>query len=142
MLRHGLDTGWWGVPVTWVLVTRDDHLRQACSLARARQTGWWEAGARDSARPESSPRYDVDLIRESMAEIDAQEIAWDAQFAAQGVEPRRLRYEQIGADYEGSVRAVLTQLGVDATRVPPPQLERQADHLTEEWVRRFEADAD
>ena len=125
-----------------MLVTRDDHLRQACSLARARQTGWWEAGARASARTESDPRYDADLIRESMVEIEAQEIAWDAYFAAQDVEPLRFRYEQIAADHEGSVQAVLTHLGVDATHVSPPQLERQADHLTEEWARRFEADAD
>lgn len=141
MLRRGLDLGWWGVPVMWVLVTRGDRLRQACSFVRARQTGWWEADVRESVPAESDPRYDAELIRGAMAELDAQEAAWDAYFATQGVEPLRLRYEQIAADYEGSVRAVLTHLGVDAIHVPPPRLERQADHLTEEWARRFEADA-
>jgi LPS sulfotransferase NodH len=122
----------------YVYIRRLDRLRQAISWARAIQSGKWasdhEVAERDGI---SYRRPQVDRLLEGIAE---RERLWEARFAAAGVDPLRVTYEQLVAAPAQTVRAVLRHIGVeaaDSVDVPPPSLRRQADEVTEEWVARY-----
>jgi len=121
-----------------VYVTRADRVRQAISLYRAQSTGQWAAHQK-TLRP--APSFDASAIRSCLATIAEQDASWERFFAERGVEPMRVRYEDLVRDYQGSVRAVLAFLGVEVGAdflAPAPTLERQAYRGSERWVRRYE----
>jgi LPS sulfotransferase NodH len=125
-------------PIRWIYVTREDTLGQAISWARAQQTGAWASWQ----RPDLPPVYSRRRIVRCLAQIHEGEATWEAHFAARGVRPLRLRYEQLAVDLQGAVRAALEWLGVpgaEAVDVPPPRLKRQADGVSSAWRARFEA---
>ena len=125
-------------PLRWIYVTRDDKLSQAISWARAQQTGAWASWQ----RPDLPPVYSRRRITRCLAQIHEGEALWEAHFAARGVTPLRLSYEQLAQDLPGAVRAALAWLGVaeaEAVEVSPPRLKRQADGVNAAWRARFEA---
>jgi len=135
LLARDLSADHWGVPVEWVRISRVDRVRQAVSVVRAKQTGQWTA----AQRPVAGPVYNAIDIAASVATQTRNEAAWDAYFTDIGVEPFTVGYEQLDADYDGTMASVLSHLGVD-TPVPPRQLKRQGDAINDEWVARFLAD--
>lgn len=138
LLEKGFDLSSLDVPVTWVRARRSDLLRSAVSQVRAQQTGQW----RSTATPHegASLRYDAAAIRAALDELRGYERSWDEYFASIGVSPYTIVYEDLDADYDGTIAALFEYLGVHAA-VPPRQLDRQADTLNDEWVRRFVAEA-
>jgi LPS sulfotransferase NodH len=121
----------------YVYVTRHDHLRQALSFARAIQTDQW---ASDQPAAESAPVFDADQIDELLAWIRREEGQWEALFERERVLPLRIVYEDFVTSIDRTLRDVLRFLDVEPPagfRAPVPKLGRQADELTEEWVRRY-----
>jgi len=135
VLRHGFDAGYWGADVQWVRTMRQDRVRQAVSFTRAVQTGLWTAGHNDSG----TPTYDARYIAKRVKAIAQAEAGWDAHFARIRVTPLTVDYEQLDADYEGTMATVLAYLDINAP-VPPRQVTRQGDALNDEWVARFRAE--
>jgi len=141
MLADGLDVSYWGAPVIWIHTTRRDELRQAVSFARSQQTGQWMAGAaRLRKMRDRVPHYDADFIETRLAFLRRGQQGWSNYFAKNGIEPIEVVYEDLDADYEGTMRRVLDALGQHDVSVPPRQTERQADELNDEWVERFLAE--
>lgn len=126
----------WGVPESWVRIRREDRLRQAVSLARAFETQQWKAGQKALREAE----YDPALIARCETMIGSQEAAWDDYFARRGIRPLCVTYEALAGDYQATLGRVLDHLGHGDVAVPPPQLERQADERTEDWVSRYRRD--
>ncbi len=119
----------------YLYVTREDTLAQAVSWWRAMTSGKWVDG-----RPVTGePVFDADGIGTRVRRIGEQNAAWRGFFAANGLEPLPVTYEELAADPAGQVRRVLTYLGVD----PPADLavehvtERQADGVNDDWLRRY-----
>jgi LPS sulfotransferase NodH len=139
LLSTGLSAGYWGVPVDWVRIGRVDRVRQAVSIVRAKQTGLWTAAHNAANSVHAAPTYDAPHIARNAAAIARDEASWDRYFDGLGVEPFTVTYEQLDADYDGTMASVLSHLGVD-TPVPPRQLKRQSDAINDEWVARFLAD--
>jgi hypothetical protein len=56
-----------------------------------------------------------------------------------GITPLQIVYEDMVADFGGTVRAVLRHIGVNAEHIaiPTPTLQRQADALSEAWERQY-----
>ena len=103
---------------------------------RARRSGRWAS----HQRLRLPVRYRARHIQACLAELDAQEAAWDDELAEREV--LSLFYEDLVADWRGSLRAVLAWLdvpGAAEVALPEPALERQADSRTERWIGRFEA---
>jgi LPS sulfotransferase NodH len=121
-----------------VYIIREDRLRQAISWARALQTHKWASDHEvHEPRAEVFRRNQIDRL---MAGVVEREHRWERFFAESGIEPLRLTYEELLVAPEKTVAAVLGHIGVaGADRHPaaPPTLRRQADALTEEWVRRY-----
>jgi LPS sulfotransferase NodH len=120
-----------------VLLVREDRLGQAISLVRARQTNQYR-GSQPTAR---QPEYSAEAIRAALDELAAEEATWTRYFDGEGQRPLTVTYEQLVADYRGTVASVLDFIGAAPSAdfsLPSPGLRRQADHLSEEWRLRFQ----
>lgn len=134
----------------YVYLWREDVLRQAISLVRARQTGFWhDTGEPDrpgpwqpqleQLPPEEDPRYDAAAIGEHVREIGEHNAAWRAWFAAAGISPHPVRYEDLAADPVGVTRGILDflQLDLPPGRVITAPNRRLADGITQRWIERY-----
>jgi LPS sulfotransferase NodH len=125
----------------YIYLTRRDRLRQAISFTRAVQTEQWRS--MDTIARE--PRYDAKAIAHGIDFLVQDEANWQAFFTRNTLSPYRLFYEELDSGLEGAVAAVLTYLGyADPLHIslPPTQQRRQADEVTEEWLRRYLHDRD
>lgn len=72
--------------------------------------------------------------------IDEHNAAWQNLFEECGVEPMEVVYEELVEDYEGTVLWLLEGIGVSIPQnfaITEPKMRRQADDLSEEWVRTY-----
>jgi LPS sulfotransferase NodH len=115
----------------YIGLTRRNVLRQAISLVRARQTDAWTS-LRQAVR---EPIFDWQAIDACVREIVMEVEGWERFYRLHAIRPLRVLYEELEEDFVGTFKRVLAFLGMDA-RVVPPRLKRQADAITEEWVRR------
>jgi trehalose 2-sulfotransferase len=118
----------------FVHLRRDDTIAQAVSWARAEQTRFWQDG--DTALAGHEPRYDFEQIDLLVRTIEEHNAAWQEWFAAAGVEPYVVRYEDLTADPAGVTRGILDflDLQLPAGRELVPGHRRQADQLNDDWI--------
>jgi LPS sulfotransferase NodH len=132
----------------YVFLTRKDKIRQAVSYDRAIRSGvWWSIGtdARsdgESPAPDSVmvPPFDFGQIDEWVTRLTEFDSNWRRHFKRMGVEPFEVAYEDLVESYESTVLAILRYLDLPVSasvKVDPPRLQKQADHVTERWVRRY-----
>jgi trehalose 2-sulfotransferase len=126
----------------WLL--RTDKARQAISYYRAYSSGgWWLLDAPTMAsrgNHRREPAFDPLAIGEIERTLLQNEMRWRSYFAAAGVEPLVVTYEELSGAYVTVLRRVLEWLGVPAAGEIPiraPRLMRQADGKTEEWLARY-----
>jgi LPS sulfotransferase NodH len=122
-----------------IYIARRDHVRQAVSWARAIQTGQW---ASDHPVRGGEPRFDPAQLRDLLGRIEQEERDWQGFFESRGAEPLRIDYEELTGAVNQTVLRVLAFVGVavpDGFEPPPPTIDRQADELSDEWVRRYRA---
>lgn len=134
-------------PLLYIHLSRGDKLGQAVSLVRAEQTGLWHLNADGSVlegseqRPE--PVYDGRRIATVLADLQADDRAWDAFFVAHGIMPLRLTYEEVTAAPQQALAEIFELLGLDrkiAHAMPVPTA-KMADATNRDWVERFRAEA-
>ena len=122
----------------FVHIVRRNKLRQALSKARAAQTNLWKVQEGKSAQGE--PRFDADLIEQCLRESEQQEKIWDGFFQHIGIQPFRVEYEKLCADYEGTIRGVLDFLRISLPRhirIGTPVTIKQSDEISHLWEERF-----
>ncbi|WDZ83345.1 Stf0 family sulfotransferase [Micromonospora cathayae] len=130
----------------FVHLTRDDVVAQAVSWARAEQTGVWYDGGNGeisgSRGNDRTPTYDAGQIRHLVDTIGAHNAAWEAWYAAHGVQPYRVRYEDLAVDLTGVTLGILDHLGLTlpADRTVTPVHRRQADDLNRAWITRYRSE--
>ncbi|AGT10920.1 Stf0 family sulfotransferase [Paracoccus aminophilus] len=133
--------------VSYLHLTRSDKLGQAISLVKAEQTGLWHRAAdgRELERlsPPQAPEYDFARIRAKLAALEAYDAAWRAWFAAQGITPMTVAYEELAARPTETIAAICRALGVTlpASVHLVPEVARLADGLNRDWAARFRADS-
>jgi LPS sulfotransferase NodH len=121
----------------YVWVTRRDKVRQAVSLWKAIQTEAWRGDADPAAH---EPRYHEAAVDHLVRMLADHDTSWEAFFAANGIEPLVIGYEDDLSDGpEAAVRRVLRHLDLS---VPPgwrapKHMRRQADERSEEWVAAY-----
>lgn len=122
----------------FVHLRRGDVVAQAVSWAKALQTHYWHPG--EAVEPGGQPpHYDEELIGRLVATIEKFEADWANWFAAHGIVPCQVVYEELAADPLGTAQTVLDYLGLP---VPPDRQlvighRRQADHVNADWAARF-----
>jgi len=155
--RRTSATGWFGVKAHWpqfepvcaqsrvmelldfrkhIRIYREDRVAQAVSLVMAYQTNAWLS----FHRPAASPCYDFDAIKREMENIEGELAKWDDYFRLREIEPIRVHYEELSANPERVVSAILSAFGLDAYPrradfkfIP----DRQSTDLNREWKDRF-----
>jgi LPS sulfotransferase NodH len=121
----------------YVHVARDDKVGQAVSLWRAVQTQAWRHDGDEAGAAEAVYRFAA--VDHLVALLTEHERAWGAWFAAHGIEPATVRYEELAADPGRVARRVLEDLGIEPppAGVAAPAMRRQADARSQAWARRY-----
>jgi LPS sulfotransferase NodH len=124
----------------FVWIRRRDTTRQAVSLWKALQTQQWRRDSDEDVRAKGL-RFSFAAVNHLKLRIDEHNAAWQDFFDGCGEEPVRVVYEDLVEDYEGTVLRLLDELGVQVPQnfaVEKPRMRRQADELSEEWVRLYD----
>lgn len=130
--RSGLDLTAWDAPLFVVRLRRHDRLRQAVSLAVARQTRQWRPTA-DRVR---EPEFDLAAIRRDLAYIEDWERGWDRIIRATRTAALNLWMEDVVAEPDTAVESVLRHLGeapLHRAQVDPSRWITADQVLAEEW---------
>ena len=123
----------------FIVLDRQDVLRQAVSWSRARQTG--QIRAADPIRQAAS--YDQGHIRESLIRLMGQRAKWEKKLQALNARPLHLSYETIMHAPQQAVDRVadFMRIGerprIDLSHV---SVTIQRDQTTEDWCARFLAE--
>ena len=86
------------------------------------------------------PRFDRGSIQARLDELARGEAAWQRFFERAAVQPVQVGFEELAADYEGTARRVLAELGVEVPAelwFAPRKLRPMADTVSERWAERF-----
>lgn len=122
-----------------VFMTRRDKVRLAVSWWRAIKTGEWHR-PRDVAPIPAVDAYDYDAIAHLVLEASVREADILAQLAEWNVVPYPVVYEDLVADFAGTVRRLLGFLELPDVTIPAPALSRMADDVSDAWCQRFRTD--
>jgi LPS sulfotransferase NodH len=123
----------------FVWMRRGDTTRQAVSLWKALQTQQWRKDSDEDVGAEGL-RFSFAAVDHLKLRIDEHNAAWQDFFQGCGVEPMEVVYEEFVEDYEGTLLWLLEGIGVSIPEdfaVVEPKMRRQADELSEEWVRLY-----
>ncbi|MGE0280921.1 MAG: Stf0 family sulfotransferase [Rhizobiaceae bacterium] len=129
--------------VSYIYLKRLDTVAQAISRLRAEQSGLWHRSAdgsdRERAAPSAPETYSADLIASLVREAETDNLNWNAWFAAQGIEPLRLTYEELSAAPQTTLATVLKALGQNPAIAASisVQTAKLADATSREWAERF-----
>jgi LPS sulfotransferase NodH len=125
-------------PISWVHIQRRDLVAQAVSYVKAEQSGIF--AVRDRA-PRLSTRvhFDDDAILAAYVRVSEGAQHWGDFFERRRITPIDVTYEDLDADYEGTISNVLTELGLPDRPVPEAVHRRQADDVNLDWAARFRA---
>jgi len=124
-----------------VYFTRGDRAAQAVSYARAIQTKSWFAAV-PNANP---PEYSFEAIRRQEQSIARQEEVWERIFTLTETEPYRLQYEEFLREPDRIFSEIADYVGVEqcpTACLDMPNIDRQSDALSAEWVARYRAERD
>jgi LPS sulfotransferase NodH len=126
----------------FVCISRQNKIAQAVSWEKASQTDAYSSKMqKEMGAPVSPPAYDVARIAGRLFAILQGEQQWEKIFQRLGCSPYRVVYEDLVADYAGTIRLTLQALDLPAPDGDlRPQLERQADAINDEWIARFSRD--
>ena len=125
-----------------VWLRRDDKLRQAISMARAKQTEIYssvqlETGSRTVQK---EPEYDFELIYDNRRRLTRSDDAWGKLFEDAGITPFVLHYEEMCKDPRGAVSRLIKEMGFPGT---PQTVEmtfpnsRISDAINDQWYEKF-----
>ena len=123
----------------FVWIHRKDTARQAVSLWKALQTQQWRRDSEVEIRGQGL-RFSFAAVNHLKLRIDEHNAAWQNFFEECGVEPMEVVYEELVEDYEGTVLWLLEGIGVSIPEnfaITEPKMKRQADEISEEWVRLY-----
>ena len=123
----------------YVWIHRRDTTRQAVSLWKALQTQKWRRDS-DEEIGGQGLRFNFAAVNHLKLRIDEHNAAWQSFFEGCGVEPLEVVYEELVENYEGTVTRALAGIDIPVPEdfaIVEPRMKRQADELSEEWVRLY-----
>ncbi len=124
---------------SFVWIRRRDTTRLAVSLWKALQTQEWRRDS-DEETGGKDLRFSFAAVNHLNLRIDEHSDAWQSFFEGCGIEPVQVVYEDLVDDYRGTIEQVVREVGIpipDDFAPVQPKMKRQADELSEEWVRLY-----
>jgi LPS sulfotransferase NodH len=130
--------------IKYLWLRRRDKQRQAISYQLACCTDqWWVIdGVKSNRRADivDEPDFDPHAIACLEQILVENDLKWQSYFRSNNIAPLVLDYEDLVADYRGTVVRVLDWLGIPnaaAADVTPPRLKQQSNARNEEWLARY-----
>jgi len=125
----------------YIYLTREDVVLQGISLYKATMTGIWSS-RREGVSP---PSFEPGQIWKHVSKIITMMSSWERAFAAYGIVPLRITYEQLEEDPRAAVARVAEVLGVtlDASALTlevPLKRQRTAEDL--KWASMLTDETD
>lgn len=123
-----------------IYMTRRNKVRLAVSWWRAIVSGEWHRQSGEKPQEHDiADKYNFDAINHLFTECSFREAAIEDFLSEEGIIPLTIVYEDFILDYRGTVMKVFEFLNIpsDNVEIASPALERLADDVTEQWVRRF-----
>lgn len=127
----------------FIHLTRHNKVAQAISYLKAEQTGLWHKAPDGTEIERLSPpapaHYDSAAIAEHRATFETYDREWKSWFAAQGITPLTITYEDLASAPQKALAKVLDEIGQDpalAKMIPTP-VAKLADQTNHEWETRF-----
>jgi trehalose 2-sulfotransferase len=120
----------------FIHLERQDTLGQAVSFAKALQTRQWTS----TGKPIASPAYDEELIVRCLNMAAFDRTRWQLFFARNAISPLWLTYEKLVTSMPECVLRIADMLEIpmkEADLLVQPSLEKQADHINDDWKARF-----
>ena len=127
----------------FIWMRRRDTTRQAVSLWKALQTQQWRKDSDEDVRGQGL-RFSFAAVDHLKLRIDEHNAAWQDFFEECDVEPMEVVYEEFVENYLEKVLWLLDGIGISVPEnfaVAEPKMRRQADELSEEWVRLYDEGA-
>jgi LPS sulfotransferase NodH len=125
-----------------VFIDRKNIAAQAVSLFRAEVLNLWHRrpGQAASLPPNGEDKFDLQRICAILANLEAEKRLWESFFAAQGILPLRLRYEDFETDVNIALRSLIPALNLPLrTDLPSGAgLQQLADATSQDWVLRVQ----
>jgi trehalose 2-sulfotransferase len=133
----------------YVHLQREDTARQAISYYRAAYSdNWFDLVEDDAVAAEPRlirpiplpPEPDWGHVRYLEDVVISHSLRWTEYFARSGIEPLRLRYEDLVDSPADTIQHVLDFIGVSlppGAELPPPRLKKQADAETERLLEQY-----
>jgi LPS sulfotransferase NodH len=126
----------------YIWVKRRDKVRQAVSLWKAIQTQSWREDQceEEPIQLTRKPVFHFAAIKHLERQLIEYEVAWQQYFAAYGVQPLVVVYEELLNHFEATIRQALQYLSIPVPEhltLTMPSMQRQADAQSEEWVQQY-----
>jgi trehalose 2-sulfotransferase len=126
--------------LSYIWLRRSDRVAQAVSLFKAIKTNEFVRvdGTHDPINPISVDDFDFAAIRRLSDWLQSGDDGWRAFFRRHKIEPLTIDYEDLAANYEPTLHAVLDYLGLSSycQAIVRTRHRRQADEISEQWVAR------
>lgn len=132
--------------ILYIHLSRKCKLAQAISLIKARQSGLWHIGPDgteiERLAPHREPRYDFELIKQTLEELECCDAAWNSWFDQQNIKPFRLNYQSLSSNPIGALTHICKELYVKTPNLENirPGVAKLADETSVDWVRRYRLD--
>jgi LPS sulfotransferase NodH len=125
----------------YIWLRRSDRVAQAVSLFKAIKTSEFVRvdGTNDPVVPVGVDDFDFAAIRRLSEWLQSGDDGWHGFFKRHKIESLTIDYEDLAANYEPTLGAVLDHLGLSAqcTRIVGTRHRRQADEISEQWMSRY-----
>ena len=126
--------------LAYIWITRRDKVRQAVSHSKARQTNIWAVTDESIPLKVRKPIFSFQQIDFIVRQLEAHDAAWQRYFAAHGIHPYTVVYEDFVDHYEETALNIMRYLNIslpEQLQFSPRHLQKQADQESEEWVQRY-----
>ncbi|MFP6872729.1 MAG: Stf0 family sulfotransferase [Verrucomicrobiales bacterium] len=127
--------------IRYLWIRRDDKLRQAISMWKAKQTKVYNSlQLEETKQPAGVPAYDFKEIGSIKQRFEDEDAAWENFFASNDIVPIEIHYEDFAGNHEERTLDIIKKLGVDVGKdfaVKPLTYRQLADATNEQWRERY-----
>jgi LPS sulfotransferase NodH len=133
-----------GEDLRCIWARREDKLRQAISMWKAKQTNIYnsiQTSANERPAPDHQPEFNFEEIAKILTRFEKEERAWEDFFETNGFAHRAVTYETFVGRYQDETRALVEFLGIDVPEdfaVAPTTYTRLADSTNDDWYCRYQ----
>jgi LPS sulfotransferase NodH len=124
----------------FVYLTRGDKAAQALSYYEAERTQQWFELTGEAEPGRATEPVDLPRVRWFEEILERDEAAWRDFFTRCRVDRLEVTYEELSADYRGTIARVLGFLDLDpaaAGALPEPRLAKQAGEVAAAWLTAY-----